>query len=43
MTTIAAAAHTTRRHTEARNSTSYVLGCAMFLVAVVGLFGLAGF
>jgi len=43
MTTIAADTHTTRRHTEARNATSYLLGCAMFLVAVVGLFGLAGF
>lgn len=45
MTTIAvtAAAHTSRRHAEARNGASYLLGCVMFVVGVVGLFGLAGF
>lgn len=45
MTTIAvtAAAHTTRRHAETRHGAAYLLGCAMFLAGVVGLFGLAGF
>ncbi len=44
MTTItASAARPARRHEAGRAGLSYLLGCAVFLTGVVGLFGLAGF
>lgn len=45
MTAIAvtAASQTNRRHAAPKAGLSYLIGCAMFLTGVVGLFGLAGF
>lgn len=45
MTSIAvtAATQVTRRHAAPKAGLSYLLGCALFLAGVVGLFGLAGF
>ncbi|MCX7372668.1 MAG: hypothetical protein NTW56_09590 [Alphaproteobacteria bacterium] len=40
---IAAAPATTRRNGKAGSAASYLIGCAFFLAAVVGLFSLAGF
>lgn len=42
-TLIAAAPAASRRNQDARSALSYVIGCAMFLAGVVGLFSLAGF
>ena len=42
-TLITAAPAANRRNQDARSAGSYLVGCAMFLAGVVGLFSLAGF
>jgi len=42
-TLIAAAPATVRRNANSGSAASYLIGCAVFLAGVVGLFSLAGF